>query len=128
MQKVLMLHRNKEPYKHMLNGVGGKIEEGETPYNGALRELEEETSIVLEDLNVMDKLLSSQYPGDVELHIYYGRLRESVQTPVPKHSEEGVIDWASTEELIDVRRRDIAGEGNVAYFINLAKLIEENKQ
>lgn len=45
--KFLMLHRNKHPNKGKWNGVGGKIEQGETPSQACLREVKEETGILL---------------------------------------------------------------------------------
>lgn len=36
-QKLLMCKRTKEPYKDMLNFVGGKIESGETDEEAAYR-------------------------------------------------------------------------------------------
>ncbi len=43
--KMLMCKRKKDPYKGLLNFVGGKIEAGETGLDAAYRELEEETAI-----------------------------------------------------------------------------------
>lgn len=45
--KILLLNRNKKPNMGMWNGVGGKIEENETPYEGIIRETFEETGIEL---------------------------------------------------------------------------------
>jgi 8-oxo-dGTP diphosphatase len=44
---VLMLYRNKEPNRGLWNGVGGRIEAGETPHAACLREVREETGIQL---------------------------------------------------------------------------------
>ncbi|MFD6210582.1 NUDIX domain-containing protein [Peribacillus sp. NPDC060253] len=43
--EILMLNREKPPIMGVWNGVGGKIEKGETPDEGALREVFEETGI-----------------------------------------------------------------------------------
>ncbi|WP_433596302.1 NUDIX domain-containing protein [Lysinibacillus xylanilyticus] len=45
---ILMLNREKSPIMGVWNGVGGKIEKGETPDEGALREVFEETGIRVE--------------------------------------------------------------------------------
>jgi len=44
---VLMLHRRKEPNRGLWNGVGGRIEAGETPHVACLREVHEETGLQL---------------------------------------------------------------------------------
>jgi 8-oxo-dGTP diphosphatase len=48
--QVLMLLRNRPPNQGLWNGVGGHIEVGETPLNSCLREVAEETGIILESV------------------------------------------------------------------------------
>lgn len=48
--RVLMCRRRKEPYKGLLNFVGGKIERNEEGIAAAYRELEEETAITKDDI------------------------------------------------------------------------------
>jgi 8-oxo-dGTP diphosphatase len=43
--KILSILRNKEPFKGKWANPGGNIDEGEDPIDGAIRELEEETSL-----------------------------------------------------------------------------------
>ena len=45
MKRTLMCKRTKNPYKGMLNLVGGKIEKDNAGLNEAYRELKEETNI-----------------------------------------------------------------------------------
>lgn len=47
-ERVLLLHRQKPPHQFMWNGIGGKIEPGESPRGGVRREVFEETGIDLE--------------------------------------------------------------------------------
>jgi 8-oxo-dGTP diphosphatase len=46
-EQVLMLYRNKSPNTKQWNGLGGKIEPGETPLTSVLREVMEEAEIDL---------------------------------------------------------------------------------
>jgi 8-oxo-dGTP diphosphatase len=45
-ERVLLLHRKKEPNLGLWSPPGGKVEQGETPLENALRELTEETGAV----------------------------------------------------------------------------------
>ncbi len=44
---ILMLHRNRPPNQGLWNGVGGRLETGESPLACILREVREETGFVL---------------------------------------------------------------------------------
>ncbi len=46
-EEILMLNRKYDPVKGLWNGVGGKIEKGETPLENVIREIKEETNIKL---------------------------------------------------------------------------------
>ncbi len=46
--KVLSIERGKEPFKGMCANPGGNIDEGEKPIDAAVRELEEETNLVID--------------------------------------------------------------------------------
>jgi 8-oxo-dGTP diphosphatase len=47
-ENVLMLHRLKPPNRGLWNGVGGRLENGETPHQGILREVLEETGFQIQ--------------------------------------------------------------------------------
>ncbi|GGJ05444.1 7,8-dihydro-8-oxoguanine triphosphatase [Alicyclobacillus cellulosilyticus] len=44
---LLLLHRRRPPNRGLWNGVGGKIDPGETPVAACVREVREETGLVL---------------------------------------------------------------------------------
>ncbi|WP_174616038.1 NUDIX hydrolase [Virgibacillus ihumii] len=48
--KILMLNRQSPLWMGMWNGVGGKIEENESPAACIIREIKEETAIVTDDV------------------------------------------------------------------------------
>ncbi|WP_237522584.1 NUDIX domain-containing protein, partial [Bacillus cereus] len=43
-EEILMLNRKYDPVKGLWNGVGGKVEKGETPLENAIREIKEEAA------------------------------------------------------------------------------------
>ncbi|KAF9908833.1 Nudix (Nucleoside diphosphate linked moiety X)-type motif 1 [Linnemannia zychae] len=84
-QKVLLGYKKRGFGAHLWNGFGGKVEPGETPREGALRELEEEAGITIksEDFKKAGILLF-QFENDpvaLETHVYkayeyQGQIRE----------------------------------------------------
>lgn len=118
--KWLMCLREKEPYKGLLNLVGGKIEEDEEHLSAAYRELEEETAITPEDIKLRH-LMDFCYPlDDCFVEVYVGRLNK----PFKPHGDENKLIWT------DLRRdfsdmKHYAGEGNIAHMLEHIKLHSE---
>ena len=80
--RVLMCRRTKEPYKGLSNFVGGKIEKGEDGYKAAYREMQEESGITSDDIN-LTYLVGFTYPlDDCYVEVYAGRLEKDVILPL----------------------------------------------
>ncbi|HEM1662636.1 TPA: NUDIX domain-containing protein, partial [Listeria monocytogenes] len=52
--EILLLNRQKSPWMGSWNGVGGKIEQGETLLESVQREITEETGISSNDYEIRD--------------------------------------------------------------------------
>lgn len=75
--------------------VGGKIEQGETPKQGAIRELAEETDVKLSDLTFVEKVNLST--GDIS-HRFAGVVKDD--TPIHlKKDELQAYAWVNTDKL-----------------------------
>ena len=115
-KKVLMVKRNKPPYKNCWNGIGGKIEESETEIQAAIRECYEETSIKL----VNPKLFITYiYPETNErnkgtnLSVLYDFIDEvSVDS-----NYEGIYEWKDINFALDFNNKELAGLANISQFI-----------
>jgi 8-oxo-dGTP diphosphatase len=103
---VLMLLRAKEPNKGKWNGVGGKIEHDETPYEGCTREVLEETGLLLKKpifrgmiaLNGVECIYvfaSNDFEGDL------------------LSSDEGILEWKKLEWILS--SKDVVE--NIPFFI-----------
>ena len=78
-ENILMCKRAKEPYKGKYNLVGGKLEEGENELQAAYRELQEETGITNQDVN-LKHLMNFQYQmSNMELEVFVGKLNKEVE-------------------------------------------------
>lgn len=115
-KKVLLVKRNKEPFKNCWNGIGGKIKEGETPILAAIRECLEETGINL----ISPKLfITYQYPisqsinSGTTLNVLYDFVDE---VPVLAN-DEGYYEWKDISFAMNFNSKEIAGFANLAQFI-----------
>ena len=116
-QTMLMCRRAKDPYKGLLNMVGGKIESGEDGYSAAYRELSEETGITKDDIRLVH-LMDFTYPlCDEYVEVYVGGL----DCEVTLREEKNPLLWISTDKnFFDMR--EFAGEGNIGHIMEHIKL------
>lgn len=118
--KILMCERKKEPYKGMLNLVGGKVEENETELESAYRELNEETGITNKDIR-LTHLMNFQYiQNDMELEVFAGKLNKEINVV----EEINKLYWIDkNENFFDVNK--FAGEGNIGHMLYQVQIYKE---
>ncbi len=100
--KYLMLHRVKKENdvnKDKWIGIGGKIEDGETPEECVLREAFEETGLTLADCKYRGivHFCSDIYEYE-EMHLFtsdefYGEIKDC---------DEGVLEWIDRDEMYNL--------------------------
>ena len=118
--KWLMCRRRKDPYKGLLNLVGGKIEENENHLSAAYRGLYEETSLT--DKNItLTHLMTFDYPLDqCFVEVYAGKLTEDL----PVSGDENQLLWVDmSKNFFDMS--EFAGEGNIGHMLEILKLHPE---
>lgn len=118
--QLLMCQRAKEPYKGMLNFVGGKVESGETDEEAAYRELYEETGITRRDIVLTHVMDFVYYQSNLILMLYAGKLHQ----PVPLTEERNRLLWIDrTENFCDVTR--FAGDCNIDHMLRQIEFYRE---
>ena len=116
-ENVLMCKRAKNPYKGMYNLVGGKIEKENDGLNEAYRELEEETNIKKEDVDLIHFMNLTYVKWNKELEVYYGILNKKVTLV----EEVNKLEWVSiNDNFFDMNK--YAGEGNIGHIIEEVKI------
>ena len=105
--QLLLLERRRAPTLGLWNGVGGKLAAGETPGDGVLREVREETGLDASDL------CDVRFGGVVTWHAdddgrplggmyaFVASLPEDLDYPTPRDTDEGILDWKDIAWVLD---------------------------
>ncbi len=121
-ENVLFCERMKDPYKGLLNFVGGKKEKNENSEEAAYRELFEETGILKKDVELKYFMGIDYAFLDYSLKLYYGILK----TDIVLKEELNPLKWLPIEQDYENVEK-FAGEQNIGHIIRMAlKCIESN--
>lgn len=97
LDNVLLLHRNKDPMKSMVTGVGGKTEFHEDIHLSCHREVYEETGI--HPTNVQLKgVLKTMVDGGSSSWILFAYTAECADEKV-QQCDEGALEWVPRTEV-----------------------------
>lgn len=107
-ESILMLNRNKKFWMGSWNAVGGHIEEGESIYDAAIREVREETGLKIkkEDLKYLADL---EWVSDIfsagGTYCFLVETKKKVRTP--RNTVEGLLDYKSIAWILNDDNRGI---------------------
>ena len=81
-------------------GIGGHLEEGETPDECLLREVREETGLILEDYRAVGDIafLSNAWPAEI-MHLYHAKGFSGELLP---DCNEGTLAWIDKREALSL--------------------------
>jgi 8-oxo-dGTP diphosphatase len=113
--RVLMVHRRKQPNQGRWNGIGGKLLPGESPIDGVTREVLEETGI---DLAAAESVVYAgvvTWPADLirgnevgGMHAFIARFPGAgVRWDGNRPSAEGDLAWHPVEWAQDRANQDV---------------------
>jgi 8-oxo-dGTP diphosphatase len=114
--KLLFCKRTKEPYKGLYNLVGGKIEKDEDGFEAAYCELQEETGIEANAIELNHMMDFTYYNQNCYVEVYVGTISDEITLVEEVHP----LKWLSVDEnYFDSRR--FAGEGNIGHMVEQVK-------
>jgi len=100
--RMLLLHRVRPPNKDLYSPVGGKLEQsiGESPTTCAIREVHEETGLVVaaQDLHLTGIVSESGYEASCHWLMYLYEVTRPVVVE-PKTIDEGRLEWHDPNAL-----------------------------
>ena len=95
--KVLLIHRQSEPFNGHYSVPGGHVEDGETYEQAAIRELKEETNIASDTLSPMQIFID--HKNHLECHGFrFNSVDEQFSNP--DDEEQEVIGWRELDAAV----------------------------
>ncbi len=116
--EILLVNREKKPWKGSWNGVGGKLNINENIKDCIVREIEEETGITFLPNQIEDKGYLTWNSFDAMgqgLHIFLITLADDFEYNTPVLTNEGILDWKKIEWINDFENYGVAD--NIPYFL-----------
>lgn len=110
--QMLMCRRIKEPYKGLLNFVGGKINLSENGLSGAYRELYEESGITEGDIALTHLMDFTYYIDKCYVEVYVGKLNKEFTA----FGDENDLLWVDFKHNF-FSMSEFAGEGNIGHIM-----------
>jgi len=108
---VLLLNREKPSWMGMWNGIGGKLEPYESPRQSILREIAEETGIVLSPDTIRFKgLITWSVDGNRVggMYAYMAELPSDSRLKTPIKTDEGILDWKEIHWILSPENQGVA--------------------
>jgi ADP-ribose pyrophosphatase len=115
---LLLLNREKPAWMGCWNGVGGKLEPGESPLESVKREVAEETGLA--NCKLSYKGLVTWTSDGARLggmYLYLGELPENEHYPAPIKTAEGILDWKSVDWIMHPQNVGVAS--NIPVFLEM---------
>ena len=120
---ILLIKREKGPYKGRYALIGGKVEFNEHIREAAIRETKEETGLETEFIS-LNGIISEKLSGDEEKHFLLYLVYLEPKSFQVEESEEGKVEWIRFDDLenIDIIPSDffmiekIIKQKNKGYF------------
>lgn len=101
--KTLMLHRIKKKndvHEGKWNGLGGKFEHGETPEDCVIREIKEESGLLIKNPKLHGFITFPMFDGKKDWYVFLFTAREFEGELID--SVEGKLEWIPNDKLLNL--------------------------
>lgn len=114
--RLLMLNRQYAPNQGLWNGVGGRLEAGESPLDCVLREVAEETGIRLATARFAGLVTWGERHDDVQggMYAFLAEVEEAVPAG-PVETPEGILAWKDLSWVLNPRNEGVVS--NIPRFL-----------
>jgi len=94
--KLLLLYRKDEEHWEV---PGGKVEEGESPTQAAVREVEEEIGV---DVELEKPFYTGEFMKDGEMYLWHGYIASTEDEPDIQEEKFSELEWIDEERLDEI--------------------------
>ncbi len=98
--RVLLIHRRRDPHQGLWVAPGGKLEPGESPHEGAVREIYEETGLRIELPQLRGVITEVSARPDYQWLLFL--FRSDQFTGETLASDEGELAWCPFDRMPDL--------------------------
>lgn len=101
--KTLMLHRIKKKndiHEGKWNGLGGKFQKGETPEECVIREVKEESGLLIKNPRLHGFITFPMFDGKKDWYVFLFTAKEFEGTLID--SKEGILQWIPNNKILDL--------------------------
>jgi 8-oxo-dGTP diphosphatase len=102
--ELLLINKEAKIWMGRWNGIGGKIQQGETPEECIIREVKEETGICLSQVTYKGIVTWT----DGGMHVFFAELPKSFHYKTPVKNREGILDWKQLDWIMHPENRGLA--------------------
>jgi 8-oxo-dGTP diphosphatase len=98
--QVLLLNRQLPPNMGLWNGLGGKVEAGESPEASVRREVWEEAGIALKEVRFAGIVTWQVDSRERGMYVFIANLPHTDSPLTPSDTEEGILAWKQVEWVL----------------------------
>ncbi|MGT2896444.1 NUDIX hydrolase [Streptococcus entericus] len=101
-KELLLMHRNKKPndvHEGKWISVGGKLEKGESPEDCAIREIYEETGLVVKEMKLAGLITFPEFTPGHDWYTYVFRVT-AVDGKLVEDCVEGTLEWVPYDQVL----------------------------
>jgi len=100
--RVLLIHRRRDPHRGLWVAPGGKLEPGESPHEGAVREILEETGLRIELPQLRGVITEVSARPDYQWLLFLFRADRREASGEARASDEGELAWCPFDRMPDL--------------------------
>jgi 8-oxo-dGTP diphosphatase len=110
-----MLNRQSSPNMGLWNGVGGKIDIGESPTACVVREIYEETGLDVTEVRFSGIVTWVSGVDKSGMYVFIADVPDKMTYPTPLNTPEGILDWKQFDWVMDTNNNGVVS--NIRTFL-----------